>query len=205
MKVKSIVFFLITTLLIFSSIPIIEADQPSGEALIEIKIKNDFRLKGQNLNLTIATNETLVNVLIYAPSEELVYNKIWEGNESRLIPIRNNAEYGIYRVEANTVNSKAEALFTVLHIGDWEAGGSEARDFNWLNVRYKIETGWILNITGPAGGNILWGFKDLRDKAQAHDMNSYLLKNEHTVMGVINKTGIGEIKIYLFKPNRGLT
>lgn len=172
---------------------------------IEIKIKNEFVIKGQSLNLTINSNSLSVNVLIYSPSGIIGYNKTWVGNESRLIPINNGVEYGIYRIDGISGDVRTSSYFTVLHIGDWVTGGQDARHFTWMNTRYDIDgVNWILNVTGPRGELIQWSFEDLKNRKIAHDMNAYLLRNEHTVYAEINKTNIGSIKIYLFKTHRGV-
>lgn len=80
---------------------------------VDLELENLWGFRGEQINLTVYSSRD-VQVEIFNPSRDLIYNQSWAGNESRLLPIGPAAPLGEYEIRGLIPNAPAYIWFNVV-------------------------------------------------------------------------------------------
>jgi len=160
---------LILFIFLFSFIPL-NPVLGQGNYWAEIQLEEIYGIRGENIGITALTNDSTVIVRIYDPSNILIYDKVWNANETRNIPIGDSADYGTYTITGEAGDSKATTWFTVLDISGWQPIPKWPHIEPHNSIWYHFNSDWTVDAyLGEDRLHI--DFSTLREIAQEYDMD----------------------------------
>jgi len=114
-----ILFFLLLVNLSYLQFTVSNVQAQEPHYWTDIEVDKVYYIRGDSVNITALSYSSQVNVLIYYPDMSLGYNKTWDANTSRSIPVGDLSPYGTYTVQATSGEAVATTWFTVLDISGW--------------------------------------------------------------------------------------
>lgn len=190
MKCKLVTLFLIVFLLASLTFPFFLV-RGVGSNWVTLQVNEIYVLRGETLTITTKSNSSQINLRIYSPSQQLIYDQIWNGNSSRSLPVQADAEYGTYTIEASTATSKSQVWVTVLDITNWSPVS-----FPYLRVHKGITYMFYANgtITASKNGQSLnVDLSTLRDMATQYGLTVTATYNSMAFRVRFTKTGIATV------------
>lgn len=164
---------LILFIFLFSAIPLKPVEAQSNY-WVEIQLQEIYGIRGETIGITVLTNASTINVKICDPSDVLIYNQVWDANETRNIPIGSSSDYGTYIITGEVGETKTTTFFTVLDILGWQPIEDWPHIVFHNSLEYRFNSDWTVNVK-LEDDYMNVDFKTLRELAQTYglDVNPY--------------------------------
>jgi len=107
-------FFLIVSLVLnLNMINLVNSPDPIRHYL-DLELENLYGFRGEQINLTAYSSYSDIGIHIFDPIDSLIYNQTWSANESRLLPIQQDALFGEYSIYGYIPNYTSLTWFNVV-------------------------------------------------------------------------------------------
>lgn len=137
-----ILLILISSLATILSVPLPVFAQTTQPRYLTLTLDKKYGFKGDFISIETGSDWDYVTVCIYDPNGDLIYTRLYNGNQTRFIPIQNNAIYGYYRIEANISDLVLRQYFTVASLE-----GFSPASFPFVRTHQGIEYSIFANKT----------------------------------------------------------
>jgi hypothetical protein len=135
---KKQVAFILIFLLFFSAISLVQVGKATSSFYwVNVEISEVMGFRDGSVSISAYSNASLVTVQILNPSGTEVYNQVWAANETRVIPISANADYGVYTIKASAGSTVTTTWFTVLDVSNWNSASFPYTRYH-KGVNYKF-------------------------------------------------------------------
>lgn len=107
---------------------------PIKDYYVSLELERIYGFRGEQIDITAHTDAEQVDVEIYDPDNQLIYDQTFLPDETRSIPIHSDAKLGEYRIEARIPDAGQQTWFTVVDDENWQKV-----DFPFVKVHKDVE------------------------------------------------------------------
>jgi hypothetical protein len=116
---KTLVFFLLFSLF-FALVPVVQVGKATSSSYwVNVETSEVMGFRDSSVSISVSSNASQVTVRILDPSQAIIYEQVWSGNESRGITVPAQADYGTYTIKAVVGDVVTTMWFTVLDVSNW--------------------------------------------------------------------------------------
>lgn len=141
-----------------------EPDYMDQDVWIELDRMYVFR--GENVEVALNSSESETPVYVFDPLGECIYNQTWSGNETRSLPVADNATFGDYLFMANLTSCRVKKYVTVVNTEDFEPVS-----FPFSKTHRELDYQVFSNKTLVAGG-LSFSIPELPDAVEINCWNN---------------------------------